>query len=125
MAKKILLIDDERLVRMSLEKLLLKNGFEVIACESGAQAIAAVKSKNISLIICDVRMPKIDGITTLKEIRSFLESHHRSPIPEILITGYADARLAEEAEKMNVAEYIYKPFDLRDFLDCVKKHIVT
>ena len=125
MAKKILLIDDEGLVRRSLVKLLLKEGFEVISCESGEEAVAKIQNERFQLIVCDVRMPALDGVETLKKIRSFLEANKLEPIPEILMTGYADQNVAAEAEAMKVAEYIYKPFDLRDFLKCIRKNITS
>ena len=56
-------------------------------------------------------------------IRSFLASANKKPIREILITGYADEQMSAKVEELKVAEYMYKPFDLRDFLACVKKNL--
>jgi len=123
MSHKILLIDDEELVIKSVGKLLNKEGYEVINCESGEEAIERIKNENVDLIVCDVRMPKLSGIETLKNIREFIKTNNRKAVPEILITGYADEEATKQAEALRVAEYLYKPFDLRDFLACVKRSL--
>ena len=122
MSKKILLVDDEDLVRKSLGIFLVKQGYEVIACENGEDALGRVRTEPVDLIVCDVRMPRLDGIETLKAIRFYFKTHNLKARPEILITGYADESSANEAQKMKVAEYLYKPLDMRDFLECIRKH---
>jgi len=121
--KKILVIDDEELVLKSIVVLLRKQGYEVIACKSGEEAVEEIKRSAVDLVVCDVRMPKFSGIETIKTIRSFLASANKKPIREILITGYADEQMSAKVEELKVAEYMYKPFDLRDFLACVKKNL--
>jgi len=123
MSKRILLIDDEELVVKSVSKLLTKQGFEAIVCRSGEEGIEKIKKDTVDLIICDIRMPSISGIETVKEIRRLLEADGKRKVPEILITGYADDDATKEAEALQVAEYIYKPFDLVEFLDCVRRNI--
>ena len=120
---KILLIDDEDLVVKSLEKLLRKEGYEVISVRNGLEAIDKVKETDFDLIITDIRMPQLNGIETLVRIRDVSKQMGRTQIPELCITGYADEEINKKAEQIGVADYLYKPFDLRDFLSCVKKHI--
>src|SRR3989338_10162723 len=67
--KRILVIDDEELVLKSVTKLLEKEGYEVAACRSGKEALEKTKKEAFDLIVCDVRMPKLNGIETLKKIR--------------------------------------------------------
>ena len=123
MKKKILIIDDEELVVKSVGKLLTKEGYEVVICKSGEEAIERAKNETPDLIVCDIRMPRVNGIETIKNIRQFLKSTDHPPIPEILITGYANEITTKEAETLQVADYLYKPFDLRDFLSCVKRNL--
>ena len=123
MAKKILVVDDEELITKSLLKLLDKEGYSTTVVRSGKEAIDKVKESNYDLIICDVRMPEMDGIDTIKEIRSYLERSNKKIIPEILITGYADIEKYEKAMDLKVADYIYKPFDIADFLEVVKRNL--
>ncbi|MBI2167372.1 MAG: response regulator [Candidatus Omnitrophica bacterium] len=125
MKKKILLIDDEEIVLKSIAKLLIREGYEVIACRSGTEAIDQAKSEAVDLIVCDVRMPQLNGIETVRRIRDLIKSSTKKPTPEILITGYADQMANREIESLQVAEYLYKPFDLRDFLGAVKKALKT
>ena len=121
--KKILLIDDEELVTKSVSRFLVREGFEVIGCRSGEEALENIKTQTIDLVICDIRMPQQNGIETIKKIRQYLKEHRQKQVPEVLITGYADEKVNREAEALRVADYLYKPFDLRDFLACVKKNL--
>ena len=121
--KTIMVIDDEELVIKSVEKLLKRDGYEVIVCRSGDVAIQTIKTKDVDLIVCDIRMPSISGVETVKKIREIRQENKKSKIPEILMTGYADSETNAEAERLQVADYLYKPFDLRVFLDSVKKNI--
>lgn len=124
MKKKILLVDDEELVIRSIGRLLQKQGHDVIMASSGEEAISFVQKENIDLVVLDVRMPKMNGIEVVKAIRQFQKQLGRKAIPEILITGYADETLMKEAEALKVADCLYKPFDVRDFLACVKRHLL-
>ncbi len=69
MAKNILVIDDEELITKSLLKLLSKEGYNVTVARSGTEALENIKKIDFDLIISDVRMPEMDGIETIKEIR--------------------------------------------------------
>jgi len=122
-AKIIMLIDDEELVLKSVSKLLQKQGFDVIVCKSGGEAIEKIKSEEVNLIVCDVRMPGMTGVETLKKIREQVKSAGKNKIPEIIITGYVEDETNKEVEDLNVAEYLYKPFDMRDFLDAVQRSL--
>ena len=123
MNKKILLIDDEEIVVKSMSKLLGKEGYDVFVCRSGEEAVEKVRSDTPDLIVCDMRMPKMSGVEVIRTIRGMLQSTKRRAVPEILITGYAEEDMSKEAEALQVADYIYKPFDIRDFLSCVKKNV--
>jgi DNA-binding NtrC family response regulator len=123
MAKKILIIDDEELITKSLLRLLSKEGYDVTIAKSGQEALGNIKESIFDLVISDVRMPEMDGIETITEIRSYLKKANKKSIPEILITGYADINKYEAASKLKVLDYIYKPFDNNEFLQVVKKAI--
>lgn len=123
MPKRILVIDDEELVLKSITKLLEKAGYDVIACQAGEEALQKIKRRAVDLIVCDVRMPKLNGIETIQEIRKILNDQKNKTTPEILITGYADEIQNKQIESLGVKEYLYKPFDLRDFLSCIKRSL--
>ena len=124
MKKKILLVDDEELVIRSVGKLLQKQGYDVVMANSGEEAVKFVQDGIFGLVVLDVRMPGMNGIETVKSIRQFQKQEGRKAIPEILITGYADEVMMKEAEALKVADCLYKPFDVRDFLNCVNKHFI-
>jgi len=123
MAKNILVIDDEGLVTKSLKKLLAKEGYNAVVAISGQEAIEKIKNSDFDLIICDVRMPYLDGIETIEKIRGVNKELGKKPIPEILITGYADENKYKSALKLGVADYIFKPFDIKQLLDTIKRNL--
>lgn len=123
MAKNILIIDDEELITKSLIKLLRNKGYLASIAKSGLEALEKIKTEDFDLIISDVRMPGMDGIETIKEIRAYLEKSNKAPVPEVLITGYADAEKYEDAIGLEVTDYLYKPFDNDEFLHIVRKTV--
>lgn len=123
MAKKILVIDDEDLITKSLQRLLSKEGYDTTVVKNGKEALGEVKKTDFDLIVSDVRMPELDGIETVIQIRGYLQKAKKKAIPELLITGYADIDKYEKAQQLKVADYIYKPFETDAFLQAVKKNI--
>lgn len=123
MAKKILVVDDEELVSGSLKVLLKKEGYNVTIAKSGTEAIEKVKAADFDLIISDIRMPEMDGIETIKQIRTYLEKANKKTIPEVLITGYADIDKYEKGMDLEVIDCLYKPFENNEFLSIVRKNI--
>lgn len=121
MPKKILIVDDEVMITKSLKKLLLKEGYDPTIVSSGNEALDEVKTGDFDLVILDVRMPQMDGIETITAIRQYRAVEGKEPIPEIVITGYADENKYKCAVDLKVTAYIYKPFDTNDFLDTIKK----
>jgi len=123
MKKIVLIIDDEDLVAKTISRLLIKSGCEVHLCRNGEEALTKIADIAFDLLICDVRMPGLSGIETIKRAREITASLGRKASKEIIITGYAEDSAMKEAEQLQVADYIYKPFDLRVFLDAVAKNL--
>ena len=123
MAKRILIIEDEQIITKSLQRLLKKEGYAVEISNSGAAALEKIKTEEFNLVVSDIRMPDMDGIETIKAIRKSLIEQAKPSVPEILITGYADESKYQEALELKVADYIYKPFDIKDFLEAVRRNI--
>ncbi len=124
MSRKILVIDDEKLVTKTLQKLLKKEGYEAVIAQSGQEALEHIKQQEFGLIVSDVRMPEMDGVETISAIREYLKQAGKPAVPELLITGYADEQRYKNAVELKVAGYIYKPFDKEEFLEAVKNNIV-
>ncbi|MCF7908525.1 MAG: response regulator [Candidatus Omnitrophica bacterium] len=123
MVKRILIIEDEQIITKSLQRLLKKEGYQVEISNNGADALEKIKAGEFNLIVSDIRMPDMDGIETIKAIRKSLTEQGKPLIPEILITGYADESKYQEALELKVADYLYKPFDIKDFLEAVRRNI--
>ena len=123
MVKKILVVDDDKLILGTLRRLLRKEGFEVETAQSGLEALEKIKNSDFNLIITDIRMPNMDGIETIKEARKYLLESNREPIPELIITGFANDHNRQEADKLKVASYLAKPFDLQELLQNIENNI--
>lgn len=123
MAKRILIIDDEELITKTLRKLLKKQGYDVTIAQSGAEALKEIKTGEFNLIVCDIMMPQMDGIETIKGIRKSLKEQGKNPVPEVIITGYADEGKYKSAVDLKVADYIYKPFEREEFLEVITRNL--
>jgi len=104
---RVLLVDDEEVIRDSVGMLLREHGFDAMTASSVDEALSILKKEgDINTIISDIKMPKKDGIELLKTVRK------TSPdIPVILLTGYADVETAQKAVTFGAYDYINKPVD--------------
>jgi len=117
--KSILVVDDETYTRELLEMLLGDEGYNVKTAKDGFEAIEAIKEEAFNLICMDVRMPGLNGVETLAEVRKVDKK-----IPVIMITGYGPNELVKKAqEEYKIVGCIYKPFDIDEFLSEIKKAV--
>jgi len=123
MPKPILLIDDDDLVLQSLGMLLETQGYATERARNGFEAVEKVRTQEFCIIISDMRMPGMNGIELIKKIREINAELRRKPVPEVLITAYADESAYLQALKLNVTAYLHKPFDMTEFLDIVSKRV--
>lgn len=123
MSKKILVIDDDKLILGTLKRLLTGEGYDIFTAESGNSALEKIKNDTFNLIITDIRMPGLDGLETLKEIRKYLAETQKQAIPELVITGYDNDENRSRADELKVAGYLAKPFDLKELLNSVEANI--
>jgi two-component system chemotaxis response regulator CheY len=116
---KILIVDDEAPVRKAIRLQLKDTGMEVIEAEDGEQGIKLLDSQNaldVNVIICDVRMPKINGVEAVAYFRREYPS-----IQVIVLTGFPDARLATEFMKQGAFDYLVKPVEKEALIEVVTK----
>ena len=113
--KKILIIDDERSIRATLKEILEFEKYIVETAQDGIEGYKMAEKKNYDLIFCDIKMPKIDGIETLKNI---VKNNISSPV--VMISGHGDIETAVQTLKIGAFDYIEKPLDLNRVLKCVK-----
>ena len=109
---KIMLVDDEERFLSTTQKLLSRKGYEVLTATSGAEALEKLKSHNIHVVILDVKMPGMDGITTLNEMKRLY------PLIEvIMLTGHATVESAIDGLKSGATDYLMKPTDIDDLIE--------
>ncbi len=111
---KILLVDDEERFLTTTQKVLHKKGYEVFTATSGAAALKVLGEKSVDVAILDVKMPGMDGIATLKEIK-----RHHPLVEVIMLTGHGTFESAVEGLKSGATDYLTKPSDIAELLDKV------
>ena len=117
---KILICDDEEGIRESL-KLVLGDHYELIAVDTGDMALEVLShSKDIKVMLLDIKMPKTSGLDVLQEIKKKFPH-----LKIIMVTGYKSVETAAEATRLGASGYIVKPFKSQEILDTVKKNLGT
>src|SRR5450432_3335504 len=114
--QKILVIDDDRDMRMVLAKYLSKFNYQVIEASSGKSALDVLEKEESDLILCDFKLGDMDGIALLTKIK---EKH--AHIPLIFITGYGDIKIAVEVMRLGAYDYVTKPLFPEEILLTIKK----
>ena len=121
MKHKILVVDDEEQVRQTIRLQLKDTGLEIIEAEDGEQGIEILDNENaliIDAIICDVRMPKINGVEAVHYFRKEYPA-----IPVIVLTGFPDVKLATDFLKEGVEDYLVKPVEKERLIEVVTKAV--
>ncbi len=109
---KMMLVDDEERFLSTTKKLLAKKGYDVLTAISGMEALEILKRKIVHVVILDVKMPGMDGIAVLKEIKK------RFPMVEvIMLTGHATVESAIEGLKSGATDYLMKPTGVEELLE--------
>lgn len=114
--KKILIIEDERVMRITLQDALREDGYTVYSCETGREGLEVLRDDYYPLVITDVRLPDMNGIDVIKEINGISDN-----IGVIVITAYGTIKDAVEAMRLGAYDYITKPFSLDEFSVIVKR----
>jgi DNA-binding response OmpR family regulator len=111
---KILVVDDEPLYLRLLQINLLTEGYEVITADNGEEALEAIYANSPDLVLLDIMMPKLDGITTCERIRQF------SNIPIIMLTARGEEQDRVQGLNVGADDYIVKPFSATELLARVR-----
>jgi two-component system, response regulator PdtaR len=113
--KRVLIAEDEALIRLDLREMLEEEGYEVVGeAADGEQAVALAAELIPDLVICDVKMPKMDGITAAAQIAG------KRIAPVVILTAFSQRDLIERARDAGAMAYLVKPFQKRDLLPAIE-----
>jgi|HubBroStandDraft_5_1064220.scaffolds.fasta_scaffold396779_2 two-component system chemotaxis response regulator CheY len=118
MAKKILIVDDSESVRMIARIALREQGYEVVEAGNGIEALKQLDAERVNLVISDVNMPEMDGITLLKQIKA--SAKHKF-MPIIMLTTEAGQDKKDEGRAAGAKAWITKPFQPNVLIAAVSK----
>ena len=111
LGSRILLVDDERVFVDNMTRLLNNRGYRVTGVNSGGDAIESLQNERFDVVVLDLKMPGMDGITTLKEIKKlglFTET--------LILTGHGSIDTAMEAIKLGAYDYLTKPCEIEELV---------
>src|SRR5437868_9059903 len=111
----ILIIDDEKAIRKTLSEILSFEGYKIDEAGDGEDGLKKFKEKNYDVVLCDIKMPKIDGIEFLQKA-----GEANADVPIIMISGHGNIETAVEAVKTGAFDYISKPPDLNRLLITIR-----
>jgi two-component system response regulator AtoC len=120
MTERILVVDDEKLIRWSLRKNLARAGYQVLEAENGDRALEVLDDEGADLVLLDVRMPGSNGLEVLEHLR-----RHHSEIAVVLMTAYSSVEGAVDAMKKGAFDYLVKPFNQDEVLLVARKALET
>jgi len=115
-SKPILIVDDEKNIRMTLSQSLESLGVETDTSENGEEALVKLKEKDFGLMLLDIRMPGMDGMDVLRRVREV-----RPDIRIIMITAYGTIESAVEAMKLGAVDFLQKPFGPEEIRELVSR----
>jgi AmiR/NasT family two-component response regulator len=114
-ARRVVVAEDESLIRMDIVEILRDNGFDVVGeAADGEAAVALAMELRPDLVIMDVKMPKMDGITAADK----LNKEHIAPV--VLLTAFSQKELVERATEAGALAYVVKPFTPNDLLPAIE-----
>ena len=116
---RVLIIDDEDIVRVSCQRILVPEGYEVKSTKSAAEGFGLLAQDPVDVVLTDLKMPDIDGMQVLKRVKE-----EWPDIEVIMITGYQTITTAVEAIKLGAFDYIEKPFTPSAIVEAIDKAIM-
>lgn len=118
--KSVLVVDDEKLISLDLKKIIASQGHDVATAQSGVEAIRMIEDSSFDLVFLDLVLPDINGLEVLREIKK-----SKRDLPVVLITGYPDSEIMNQALELGPISALKKPFNrqqIRDILRILLTH---
>ncbi len=116
----ILVVDDELLIRDLLYDFFHDQGWDITVAEDGQKALDIMQEKRFDVVLTDLRMPTMDGMTLTSQVQK-----EYPDVPVVIMTGYPSVETAVEALRKRVADYITKPFNVNDLFKRVTSHLLS
>lgn len=113
---KILVVDDAEFLRVRISKMLSGDGHVIVEAENGFRAVEVYKAEKPDVVLMDITMPEMDGLTALKEIRSF-----DSTARVVMLTALGQESVVLEAIKSGARDFVVKPFERERVLSAISK----
>jgi len=118
MSHKILIVDDQYGIRILLNEVFQKEGYETYQAANGVQALDIVQKHSPHLVLLDMKIPGMDGIEILKRIKAI-----NPEIRVIIMTAYGELDMIQETKELGAIMHFAKPFDIDEIREAVKKHL--
>lgn len=116
----VLIVDDEKLIRLLLSRALKKEGISVVDAGCGIEALEKIRKREFDLVILDLRLGDISGIDILKDLKK------RSPQTKVIVvTAYGSEEIQKELEEHGVNGFYEKPFDTIDMIEGIKRFLTV
>ncbi len=116
--EKILIVDDQYGIRILLNEVFQKEGYQTFQAASGFQALEIVEKHSPDLVLLDMKIPGMDGIEILKRMKVIDQD-----IRVIIMTAYGELDMIQEAKDLGALTHFAKPFDIDEIRDAVKKYL--
>jgi DNA-binding response OmpR family regulator len=113
--RKILLVEDEAVVRDSVRDWLIEDGYEVDVAEDGQQALEKIKKEEFGVIVLDLKLPGIDGLQVFEQAKKL-----KSGTKGVIITAYPSQETRKKAQRLGLLDYLAKPFKVEDLEKTIK-----
>ncbi|MCX6485761.1 MAG: response regulator [Rhodoluna sp.] len=112
--RRVVVAEDEAIIRMDIVETLIENGFDVVGeAGDGLEAVAQATSLKPDLVVMDIKMPNLDGISAAKQLSEL-------KIPVVLLTAFSQRELFEQAAEAGAMAYVLKPFNANDLLPAIE-----
>ncbi len=112
----ILIVDDAEFLRMRISKILNGKGHEVLTADNGLEAIQTYKARHPDVVLLDITMPEMDGLTALREIRAYDQNAH-----VIMLTALGQDSVVMEAIRYGAQDFLVKPFEAERVMAALEK----
>lgn len=114
MTERVLVAEDDAIIRFDLKEMLTEEGYEVIEASDGAAAVELARREHPNLCIFDIKMPLLDGIAAAKQVND------EGIAPVVILTAYAQRDLVQQASEAGAMAYLLKPFQKADLLPAIE-----